>query len=47
MLGDPSIREGYVQGSVSSCMESTVAIAAGATTGFVGMGMGMNVVAVI
>lgn len=42
MLGEPSIREGYVQGSVARGMESAGSNAAGATTGFVGMGMGMN-----
>lgn len=42
MLDDPSIREGYVQGSVARGMESAGSNAAGATTGFVGMGMGMN-----
>ncbi|WP_269924284.1 SPFH domain-containing protein [Enterococcus innesii] len=42
MLGDPSIREGYVQGSVARGMESAGSNAAGASTGFVGMGMGMN-----
>lgn len=42
MLGDPSIREGYVQGSVARGMEAAGSNAAGATTGFVGMGMGMN-----
>ena len=42
MLGDPSIREGYVQGSVARGMESAGSNAAGAATGFVGMGMGMN-----
>lgn len=42
MLGDPSIREGYVQGSVARGMESAGSNATGATTGFVGMGMGMN-----
>lgn len=42
MLGDPSIREGYVQGSIARGMESADSNAAGATTGFVGMGMGMN-----
>lgn len=42
MLGDPSIREGYVQGSVARGMESAGSNAAGATTGFVGMGIGMN-----
>lgn len=42
MLGDPSIREGYVQGSVARGMEAAGKNDAGATTGFVGMGMGMN-----
>ncbi|MET3091244.1 SPFH domain-containing protein [Enterococcus casseliflavus] len=42
MLDDPSIREGYVQGSVARGMESAGSNAAGATAGFVGMGMGMN-----
>jgi membrane protease subunit (stomatin/prohibitin family) len=42
MLGDPSVREGYVQGSIARGMESAGSNAAGATTGFVGMGMGMN-----
>ena len=42
MLGDPSIGEGYVKGSVARGMESAGSNAAGATTGFVGMGMGMN-----
>ncbi len=42
MLGDPNVREGYVQGSIARGMESAGSNAAGATTGFVGMGMGMN-----
>lgn len=42
MLGDPSVREGYVQGSVARGMEAAGKNEAGATTGFVGMGMGMN-----
>lgn len=42
MLGDPSVREGYVQGSVARGMEAAGKNDAGATTGFVGMGMGMN-----
>lgn len=42
MLQDPSIREGYVQGSVARGMEAAGKNDAGATTGFVGMGMGMN-----
>lgn len=42
MLQDPSIREGYVQGSVARGMEEAGKNPGGATTGFVGMGMGMN-----
>lgn len=42
MLGDPSIREGYVQGSVARGMEAAGKNDAGAATGFFGMGMGMN-----
>lgn len=42
MLGDPSVREGYVQGSIARGMEAAGKNEAGATTGFVGMGMGMN-----
>ncbi|GAA2912934.1 SPFH domain-containing protein [Enterococcus pseudoavium] len=42
MLGDPSVREGYVQGSVARGMEAAGKNDAGATTGFFGMGMGMN-----
>ncbi len=42
MLGDPSVREGYVQGSVARGMEEAGKNAAGATTGFMGMGMATN-----
>ena len=42
MLGDPSIREGFVQGSIAKGMEAAGSNAAGATTGFMGVGMGMN-----
>ena len=42
MLGDPNVREGYVQGSIARGMEAAGKNEAGATTGFVGMGMGMN-----
>ncbi|QIK70572.1 zinc-ribbon domain-containing protein [Erysipelothrix sp. HDW6C] len=42
MLSDPTIREGYVQGSVARGMESAGANDAGAVTGFMGMGMGAN-----
>lgn len=42
MLGDPSVREGYVQGSVARGIEAAGGNDAGATTGFVGVGMGMG-----
>lgn len=42
MLGDPSIREGFVQGSIARGMEAAGSNEAGATTGFMGVGMGMN-----
>ncbi|MFV0559865.1 MAG: SPFH domain-containing protein [Enterococcus sp.] len=42
MLGDPSVREGYVQGSIARGMEAAGKNDAGAMTGFMGMGMGMN-----
>lgn len=42
MLGDPNVREGYVQGSVARGMEAAGKNDAGAATGFFGMGMGMN-----
>lgn len=42
MLSDPSIREGYVQGSVARGMEAAGSNAHGAMAGFMGMGMGMN-----
>lgn len=42
MLGDPSVREGYVQGSVARGMEAAGSNAAGSMAGFLGMGMGMN-----
>ncbi|MEQ2876713.1 SPFH domain-containing protein [Enterococcus asini] len=42
MLGDPNVREGYVQGSVARGMEEAGKNAAGATTGFMGMGMATN-----
>ncbi|MHC5269771.1 SPFH domain-containing protein [Enterococcus sp. LJL98] len=42
MLGDPSIREGFVQGAVAKGMEAAGSNPAGATTGFMGVGMGMN-----
>lgn len=42
MLGDPSIREGYVQGSVARGMEAAGSNPAGSAAGFFGVGMGMN-----
>ncbi|MBP1042085.1 SPFH domain-containing protein [Vagococcus sp. BWB3-3] len=42
MLGDPNIREGFVQGSIASGIEAAGSNAAGSTTAFMGMGAGMN-----
>ena len=44
MLGDPSVREGYVQGSVARGMEAAGSNegGAGAMGAFLGMGLGMN-----
>ena len=42
MLGDPSVREGYVQGSVARGMEAAGSNEGGATGAFLGMGMGMQ-----
>lgn len=42
MLGDPSIREGYVQGSIARGLEEAGKNPAGAAATFMGMGMGMN-----
>ncbi len=42
MLGDPSVREGYVQGSVARGMEAAGSNEGGATGAFVGMGLGMQ-----
>lgn len=42
MLGDPNVREGYVQGSVARGIENAGSNEGGATGAFVGMGMGMN-----
>ena len=39
MLSDPTIREGYVQGSVARGMEAAGSNAAGSVSGFMGMGM--------
>ncbi len=42
MLGDPSVREGYVQGAVARGMEAAGSNSAGAAQAFMGMGMAMN-----
>ena len=42
MLGDASVREGYVQGAVARGLEAAGSNANGATGAFVGMGMGMG-----
>lgn len=40
MLGDPSVREGYVQGSVARGLEAAGSNEGGATGAFLGMGLG-------
>ena len=42
MLGDPSVREGYVQGSIARGMEAAGSNANGSAAAFMGMGVGMN-----
>ena len=42
MLGDPTIREGYMQGAAARGLEAAGSNAAGAMTGFMGMGAGMQ-----
>jgi membrane protease subunit (stomatin/prohibitin family) len=42
MLGDPSIREGYVQGSIANGLEAAGSNPAGAAATFMGMGVGMQ-----
>lgn len=42
MLSDPTIREGFVQGSIARGMEAAGLNPAGAGMAFMGMGMGMN-----
>lgn len=42
MLGDPSVREGYVQGSVARGLEAAGSNEGGSTSAFMGMGMGMQ-----
>ena len=42
MLGDATVREGYVQGAVARGFEAAGSNSAGGTNAFVGMGMGMG-----
>ncbi len=42
MLGDPSVREGYVQGSIARGMEAAGSNSAGSAHAFMGMGVGMS-----
>ncbi len=42
MLGDPSVREGYVQGSVARGIEAAGSNEGGSTSAFLGMGLGMQ-----
>lgn len=42
MLGDPSVREGYVQGSIARGLEAAGSNQGGAATAFMGMGIGMQ-----
>ena len=42
MLGDPSVREGYIQGAVARGLENAGSNPNGAAATFMGMGMGMN-----
>lgn len=42
MLGDPNVREGYVQGAVARGLEAAGSNANGSMAGFMGMGVGMQ-----
>lgn len=42
MLGDPAVREGYVQGAMARGMEAAGSNANGSMAGFMGMGVGMQ-----
>ena len=42
MLGDPSVREGYVQGSIARGLEAAGSNEGGSATAFMGMGIGMQ-----
>ncbi len=42
MMGDPNVREGYVQSAIASGMQAAGSNEGGAAQAFMGMGMGMN-----
>ncbi|MBP1558675.1 MAG: SPFH domain-containing protein [Oscillospiraceae bacterium] len=42
MLGDPSVREGYMQGAIARGLEAAGSNEGGSMAGFMGMGVGMN-----
>lgn len=42
MLGDPVVRQGYVQGTIAEGIKDAANNSAGAMTGFMGMGFGMQ-----
>lgn len=42
MLGDPTVREGYVQGAIARGLEAAGSNAKGAAAGYMGMGFGMQ-----
>ncbi len=42
MLGDPTVREGYVQGAIAEGLRAAGSNANGAAAAFMGMGIGMN-----
>jgi len=42
MLGDPTVREGYVQGAIARGLEAAGSNSAGSMAGFMGVGMGMQ-----
>ncbi|MFT4104951.1 MAG: SPFH domain-containing protein [Lacrimispora sp.] len=42
MLGDPGVREGYVQGAIARGLEAAGSNTGGSMAGFMGMNMGMN-----
>lgn len=42
MMGDPNIREGYMQSAIAKGLQNAGSNPGGAMTGFMGMGMGMN-----